>query len=74
MDLLPLLKKIAREVDVYVKKLPLKPSKLIIDGGITRDERMGKIQQKISGIAVVEQKVFDGTSLGASLIARNFNK
>ena len=74
LDLLPLLKKIVKEIDVYIKKLPIKPRKLIVDGGITRDERMGKILQKISGITIKKQCVFDGASLGAALIAKIFKK
>jgi glycerol kinase len=66
------LKEIAIDVDKIIKKLPYKPTKIIIDGGVMRDGIVGKLQQEISGIKIREQKIFDGTALGAArLILRS---
>jgi glycerol kinase len=58
------LKKIAVEADYYIKKLPTKPEKITIDGGVMRDGIIGKYQEEISGIKISEQTIFDGTALG----------
>jgi len=58
------LKNIALETDCYIKKLPIKPEGITIDGGVTRDGIVGGYQEKISGIKIFEQTVFDGTALG----------
>ncbi len=81
--LLALLKKFAQSVDAYVKKLPLKPETLVIDGGVARNEHMASIQAEVSGVKVEKQKIFDGTALGVAkllnhpktltFIPQNFN-
>lgn len=60
------LKEIAVDVDKVIKKLPLKPTEIMIDGGVMRDGIVGKLQEEISGIKTREQKIFDGTALGAA--------
>lgn len=63
---------IAKEVNTFIKKLPVKPEKIIADGGAIRNPALTQIQAKISGIPVIEQKIFDGTGLGvAKLLASN---
>lgn len=60
------LKEIAIDVDKVIKKLPHKPMEIIIDGGVMRDGIVGKYQEEISGIKITEQKIYDGTALGAA--------
>lgn len=61
---------IAEQVNEHLKKLPVKPKELIIDGGITRDGYLAKIQADISGIPTKNQKTFDGTALGGTMLIR----
>jgi len=60
------LKNVAGEVNYYIKKLPVKPEKITIDGGVMRDGIIGKYQEEISGIKISEQTIFDGTALGSA--------
>ena len=60
------LSEIAIDADKVIKKLPHKPTEIIIDGGVMRDGIVGKFQEEISGIKINEQKIFDGTALGAA--------
>ncbi|MDP3997862.1 MAG: FGGY family carbohydrate kinase [bacterium] len=57
---------LARDVDKIIKQLPIKPKEIIIDGGVTRDGILARIQPTISNLPVIEQKIFDGTALGAA--------
>ncbi len=59
-------RQIALEVNEYIKLLPHKPEKLIADGGAIRNPALAKIQAEVSGIPVIEQKVFDGTGMGVA--------
>ncbi|HBR80068.1 MAG: Glycerol kinase [Candidatus Uhrbacteria bacterium GW2011_GWE2_45_35] len=69
------LTRIAKKVDVAIQKLPVKPKELVIDGGVTRDGIIAELQEKISGIPVRTQTVFDGTALGvAKMILKVFEK
>lgn len=58
------LTELAKKVDVCLKKLPIQPKNLIIDGGVTRDGQLSEIQSEISGIPVRDQMIYDGTALG----------
>lgn len=70
-DLEPAVREICKEVDKYIQALPNKPSEIIIDGGITQYEKLKEIQEEISNIKIVKQKIFDGTALGvARLISK----
>jgi glycerol kinase len=60
------LEKIAKEVDIIIKKLPMKPKTLIIDGGIIRDNRIVQIQTTVSRLKVKPQGIFDGTAIGVA--------
>ncbi|HEY4498192.1 MAG TPA: hypothetical protein VJA63_00950, partial [Candidatus Paceibacterota bacterium] len=63
--------KLARKVDVYLKKMPVKPRKLIVDGGITKAEKLTSIQAETSHLAVQKQAIFDGTALGAAKLVKD---
>lgn len=60
------LKNVALETDRYIKKLPAKPEKIMIDGGVTRAEKVGEYQEEISGTKIDKQTIFDGTALGSA--------
>lgn len=60
----PVLRTIAGDVCEILEQLPLRPKKLILDGGIVRDDKLAPLQSEASGLPVETQKVFDGTSLG----------
>jgi glycerol kinase len=57
---------IAKEVDVYIKKLPTKPTSITIDGGAVRDGILKEVQEEVSKIPIIQQDPFDGTALGIS--------
>ncbi len=59
---------LARQTDAYIKKLPLVPKEIILDGGITQAEDIIKIQSQISGAPAKRQNIFDGASLGMALL------
>ncbi|MBI4135473.1 hypothetical protein HY477_01950 [Candidatus Uhrbacteria bacterium] len=63
---------IAKNVDVYLKKLPIRPKALVVDGGITRDGRMVAVQAKISKIKTRRQITDDGTALGVAKLLRDY--
>jgi len=60
---------LARRTDRIVKKLPLRPKAIVIDGGVTRDGLLAKILGEVTGIEVLVQPTFDGTALGAAMLA-----
>jgi glycerol kinase len=60
------LKKLAIKIRAQIKRLPVKPSKVVIDGGIIRDGLMRGILEQVLGIPVEEQKPYDGTGLGTA--------
>jgi len=60
------LEELAVEADSIIKKLPIKPKELIVDGGVMRDGIVAEMQERISGIPVKDQLFFDGTALGVA--------
>ncbi len=60
------LKNLAKRVDTLLKKLPIKPRLLTIDGGVMRDGLMTKIQSNVSRTPISSQKVYNGTALGVA--------
>lgn len=62
--------KLAKEVDFYLKKLPDRPGRIVIDGGVTQYNLLPLIQQKISKIPVWVQKIYDGTALGIAMLMK----
>ena len=57
---------LALSVDDCLKRLPMRPKKIIIDGGVTRDGRMGIIQAEVSRVPVHMLGTFRGTALGVA--------
>jgi glycerol kinase len=53
-----------QSADVFIRKPPLTPSEIVIDGGWIRDGKILPIQSKVSAVPVREQKIYDGTALG----------
>ncbi len=59
---------LAKDVDRLIKKLPIRPKELVVDGGITRDGIVTLIQQEVSDIPVFQQTNYDGTALGTAIL------
>lgn len=57
---------LAQAVDDCLRRLPTKPRKIIIDGGVTRDGQMGIIQAEVSRVPVQALSTFRGTALGVA--------
>lgn len=57
---------LAKNVDKLIKKLPMRPEEIVVDGGIIRDDAITEIQSKISKIPVVKLPIYDGTALGTA--------
>lgn len=60
--------KLAKQTDAYVKKLPVKPKEIIIDGGSARDGLILAIQEEISGISTQPLIMYDGTAMGTAML------
>jgi glycerol kinase len=60
------LHRLAKKVDVALKKLPYRPEAIVADGGIMRDGIVTAGQEKVSGVRVIAQPTFDGTALGTA--------
>lgn len=71
LSLTPLLKELAQEVSDFIKKLPITPKELVIDGGIVRAEELPRLLEEISGIRVRTQDIYDGTALGVAKLLRS---
>jgi len=67
------LARIAKNADVYLKKLPITPKQIVVDGGITRDGIIVSLQEKISGVKVRRQSTDEGTALGIAKLLRDSN-
>lgn len=65
------LTRLAKHVDRVIKKLPIIPQSLTIDGGITRDGIIAQVQERISCISVRGRQIFDGTALGVAMLIRD---
>ena len=70
-NLNPTIRKLALQVDEYIKALPKKPKEIVVDGGLTQAKDLVRIQSEISGIPVVKQEVFDGTALGVAKLVQS---
>ncbi len=62
---------LSRQVNRYVKRLPVKPKEIVIDGGITRDPNLAIFQEDASGIRIRPLATYDGTALGVALLLRD---
>ncbi len=65
------LDEIAAKVAQEIKKMPNKPLKITVDGGITREKYLIKQQEKILGIPVIALNLFDGTALGTAKLLKD---
>lgn len=57
---------LAQAVDDCLQRLPTKPRKIIIDGGVTRDGQMSIIQAEKSHVPIQALSTFRGTALGVA--------
>lgn len=60
---------LSKKVSSVLLRLPHRPDKLVVDGGITQAKNLDSILQEEIGIKVIKQDIFDGTALGAALLA-----
>jgi glycerol kinase len=63
--------KLAKQTDRYIKKLPVKPKEIIIDGGSSRDGLILAIQEDVTGISTQPLIMYDGTALGTAMLQLN---
>ncbi|OHA58242.1 MAG: hypothetical protein A2571_03225 [Candidatus Vogelbacteria bacterium RIFOXYD1_FULL_44_32] len=68
------LESLTKEVGQVLERLPLPVSKVMADGGITQAEFLLAEQERVSGIKMVKQKIYDGTSLGVLYLLQDFLK
>lgn len=64
------IRRIAKDVSGYVRKLPWIPERIFADGGITNAPRFKEILGEVIGVPVVLQPIPDGTALGIMKLAR----
>ncbi|MBU1178091.1 hypothetical protein KJ903_02625 [Patescibacteria group bacterium] len=62
---------LAKKVDKYIQQLPLKPDKIVVDGGITKYKHLAGIQAEISGVPVERQRTCQSTALGVAKMMRD---
>lgn len=60
------LERLATKVGRRLKRLPVRPRRVIIDGGIIRDGLMKGILARRTGLKIEEQVPYDGTGLGTA--------
>lgn len=61
---------LAKDTNKLLKKLPQKPNKILIDGGVMRDGIVGGFQEQISGIRVEPLSVINGTAYGVAKLLK----
>lgn len=66
----PTIGALARKADELIRRLPRKPRRIIVDGGLTQAKNLPAIQSRISKIPVKRQSIFDGTALGIAKLMR----
>lgn len=59
---------LTEKVAGYVGHLPLRPKRVVVDGGVTQYGGFARMQAKAAGVPVVRQKIYDGTALGAAML------
>lgn len=64
--------RLVKATDAYVRRLPIRPKRLVVDGGVTQYGPLVDIQRKISGLPVARQVVYDGTALGTARLIYKF--
>ncbi|MEX0672706.1 MAG: FGGY family carbohydrate kinase [Candidatus Paceibacterota bacterium] len=55
---------IVRQVDSSLSDLPYPTDTLIVDGGITQNDHLIRLQADVTGAEVVRQPIYDGAALG----------
>ena len=55
---------LSKDVSKQLRRLPLEPAEIVIDGGITRAKILSSLLEGFSGIPVRPAEIFDGTALG----------
>ncbi|MBI4714316.1 hypothetical protein HY771_03995 [Candidatus Uhrbacteria bacterium] len=70
--LLAYFESLAKNVDRLIDKLPVRPHKLVLDGGITRSGEVAEIQLKISKIPIQTLPIYDGTALGTAILVLDY--
>lgn len=60
------MRRIARHVDQYLKHLPKKYHRIVIDGGVTRDGIMADEQARVSSVPIIQQPHFEVTTIGTA--------
>lgn len=59
---------VVSEIVPFVEELPIKPDRIMVDGGVTKsDYLVAQLKQKIPS-SIVKQKYTDGTALGVSML------
>ncbi len=60
-----------KKTSALVKKLPIKPEKIILDGGMTQYEKTIPLQNELTGLPVEKQKIHNGTALGVAKLLKD---
>lgn len=71
-ELTKLLRMLAEDVGAYLRKLPMRPREVVVDGGVLRFPPLVKIQADVTGMPARAQSVPDGTALGTAMLMREF--
>jgi glycerol kinase len=59
---------LAKRTDVAIRKLPIMPKSIMVDGGSSRDGIILAIQEHISGTLTMPLPTYDGTALGIAIL------
>ncbi|MDE2026230.1 MAG: hypothetical protein KGJ07_07085, partial [Patescibacteria group bacterium] len=62
---------IATTTAEVIKRLPIIPKEVTVDGGITREKYMLTKQEELLGMPIVTHEIFDGTALGVAKYLRD---
>ena len=69
MDLLPILNEMVEATNSALKELPIRPTELVVTGGMTQDPHLAPLHEQVSGIPVRTYATYHGTALGAARLA-----
>lgn len=61
---------IVRQTARLVRRMPGRPRRIVIDGGVTQYRPLAEMLRQAAGGPVKRQKIYDGTALGAAMLAR----
>lgn len=64
------LDKLTDQVALIVSKLPIKPSEIIIDGGITQNPHLHAFLQEKIKSRIIQLPIYNGTALGAGYLVK----